>query len=390
MALLCVDTSGSMAGGRIQAATSGMHTLVQALKPRDVLGVYKFNTTVDVLQTFVRNHKIDWQAHIAGLNAAPSGSTALHDAIMQSMDALQKYAKPKHDDTQLRVVVVLTDGDDNASKTHTLDTVIQRVHSSTIANFHFMLLGVVSTRASTPHCSRTTNRICTTSTSRTRHTMPFVMRLAPSPRRSRRCSKSSSFARQQRQRRPRQVRRPVVLFTLLLLSACKFSVSRSCKCNRQHRLVLAFKSFSADLKRAKFIEPAHSSFLTPSFVRHCHHCQYPYQYQYFRHHRAWSEERRVTASVVAPATAPVEQRAAPALAPSQTPQPQPHPPDNRPPYSCMQRSRNAMSMPTRREESTTCSPRERDCDCDCEHGIDAHRAHTPPPATNSESSPFNT
>jgi uncharacterized protein YegL len=142
MALLCVDTSGSMAGGRIQAATSGMHTLVQALKPRDVLGVYKFNTTVDVLQTFVRNHKIDWQAHIAGLNAAPSGSTALHDAIMQSMDALQKYAKPKHDDTQLRVVVVLTDGDDNASKTHTLDTVIQRVHSSTIANFHFMLLGV--------------------------------------------------------------------------------------------------------------------------------------------------------------------------------------------------------------------------------------------------------
>jgi hypothetical protein len=56
----------------------------------------------------------------------------------------------------------------------------------------------------------------------------------------------------------------------------------------------------------------------------------------------------------------------------------------------MQRSRNAMSMPTRREESTTCSPRERDCDCDCEHGIDAHRAHTPPPATNSESSPFNT
>jgi uncharacterized protein YegL len=142
MAMLCVDTSGSMAGGSIQAATAGLHTLVRALKARDVLGLYKFDTSVDCLQKFDRNHKIDWAKHVATLLAAPRGGTALYDAAMHSLDALQTYAKPKHDARQLRVVVVLTDGADNRSQQHTLDSLIQRVHNCTIANFHFMLLGV--------------------------------------------------------------------------------------------------------------------------------------------------------------------------------------------------------------------------------------------------------
>jgi hypothetical protein len=100
-----------------------MHTLVQTLNARDAL--YKFNTSTDVL-----------------LNAAPSGATAGYDAIVHSIDALQMHAKPQHDAHQLRVVVLLTDGDDTCSTQHTLDSVIQRVHSCSIANFHLMLLGV--------------------------------------------------------------------------------------------------------------------------------------------------------------------------------------------------------------------------------------------------------
>jgi Mg-chelatase subunit ChlD len=118
-----------MAGARIQAATSGLHTLVQTLKPRDVLALFKFNTSTDVLQKFDRNHKIAWRKHVALLNAAPSGATALYDAIVHSIDALQMHAKPQHDSHQLRVVVLLTDGDDTCSTQHTLDSVIQRVHS---------------------------------------------------------------------------------------------------------------------------------------------------------------------------------------------------------------------------------------------------------------------
>ncbi len=52
------------------------------------------------------------------------------------------HAKPQHDAHQLRVVVLLTDGDDTCSTQHTLDSVIQRVHSCSITNFHLMLLGV--------------------------------------------------------------------------------------------------------------------------------------------------------------------------------------------------------------------------------------------------------
>jgi hypothetical protein len=61
---------------------------------------------------------------------------------VHSIDALQMHAKPQHDSHQLRVVVLLTDGDDTCSEQHTLDSVIQRVHSCSIANFHLMLLGV--------------------------------------------------------------------------------------------------------------------------------------------------------------------------------------------------------------------------------------------------------
>jgi hypothetical protein len=61
---------------------------------------------------------------------------------VHSIDALQTHAKPQHDSHQLRVVVLLTDVDDTCSAQHTLDSVIQRVHSCTIANFHLMLLGV--------------------------------------------------------------------------------------------------------------------------------------------------------------------------------------------------------------------------------------------------------
>jgi hypothetical protein len=107
----------SMAGARIQAATSSLHTLVQTLKARDVLARHQ-------LQKF---DKIAWRKHVALLNAAPSGATALYDAIVHSIDALQMHAKPQHDSHQLRVV--LTDGDDTCSTQHTLDSVIQRVHS---------------------------------------------------------------------------------------------------------------------------------------------------------------------------------------------------------------------------------------------------------------------
>ena len=141
MALLCVDTSGSMAGARIQAATAGLQTLVRALKPRDVLALYKFDTTVDVLHKFARNQAIDWPRLFAALDAAPRGQTAFHDAVMQALDALATYAKPKHDARQLRCIVALTDGDDNQSA-HTLDAVIRRLHTTTIANFHFILIGV--------------------------------------------------------------------------------------------------------------------------------------------------------------------------------------------------------------------------------------------------------
>lgn len=140
MVLFCVDTSGSMAGAPIQAAAAGVASVTAASKPRDVFALYTFNDTVNVVQKFARNHKINWPAHTAQIGAATGGGTALYDAALQSLDALATFAKASHS-KQLRVLVLLTDGDDNKSQ-HSLDDVVSRVHASTIPNFHLLVLGV--------------------------------------------------------------------------------------------------------------------------------------------------------------------------------------------------------------------------------------------------------
>ena len=145
MVLFCVDVSGSMAGARIKAAADGLASVTAASKPRDVFAVYTFNDAVHVAHKFARNRAVDWPAQTAQICSATGGGTALYDAALQSLDALATYAKASHS-SQLRVLVLLTDGDDNASQ-HTLDDVVARVHASAIPNFHLLFLGVAVDRA---------------------------------------------------------------------------------------------------------------------------------------------------------------------------------------------------------------------------------------------------
>lgn len=140
MALVCIDTSTSMRGERIDAAAHGMATLAGALHHSDVLAVYTFADQSHVEQTFARNYRIDWPAVACAVKERVGGRTALFDAAIAALDALDRYAKPEFAANQTRALVLLTDGDDNASQQHTLADVIARVHAN--AAVHLLLIGV--------------------------------------------------------------------------------------------------------------------------------------------------------------------------------------------------------------------------------------------------------
>jgi VWFA-related protein len=114
---LLVDDSGSMRSKRAAVATAALD-LVKASNPRDETFVINFSDQAYLDQDFTSDlDKLqNGLAHLSQL-----GGTALYDTVVTSADKMERSAtRPRH------VLIVITDGDDNASKL-TLDDAIGRV-----------------------------------------------------------------------------------------------------------------------------------------------------------------------------------------------------------------------------------------------------------------------
>ena len=114
---ILVDNSGSMRTKR-QAVNTSALDLVHYSNPDDESFVVNFSDEAYIDQDFTANvNKLrDGLSHIDS-----KGGTALYDAIMASADYLTKNAKrPK------QVLLVITDGEDNASST-TLEETVRRI-----------------------------------------------------------------------------------------------------------------------------------------------------------------------------------------------------------------------------------------------------------------------
>jgi len=105
---LVVDNSGSMREKRAQVAAAAL-TFVKTSNPQDEVFVVNFNDEyyLDTPGEFTNN--------LSDLNDALSridsrGSTALYDAVIGSLDHLKRGHRDK------RVLLVITDGDDDASR----------------------------------------------------------------------------------------------------------------------------------------------------------------------------------------------------------------------------------------------------------------------------------
>jgi Ca-activated chloride channel family protein len=105
---LVVDNSGSMREKRAQVNAAAL-TFVKTSNPQDEVFVVNFNDEyyLDINEDFTSNQQ-ELQEALDRIDSR--GSTALYDAIIGSLDHLKKGHKDK------RVLLVITDGDDDASR----------------------------------------------------------------------------------------------------------------------------------------------------------------------------------------------------------------------------------------------------------------------------------
>jgi len=111
---LVIDNSGSMREKREQVNSAAM-TFVKTSNPQDEAFVVNFNDEyyLDTDGDFTSDQK-DLNNALSRIDTR--GSTALYDAVIGSLDHLKKGHKDKH------VLLVVTDGDDDASRKTLADT----------------------------------------------------------------------------------------------------------------------------------------------------------------------------------------------------------------------------------------------------------------------------
>ncbi len=129
---LVIDNSGSMREKRPRVNEAAL-TLVQASNPRDEAFVVNFN------DDFYLDLDKDFTSSIPELKEAleridSRGSTALRDAIIGSLDHVKKGSRDK------KVLLVVTDGEDNASH-NSLEKTLREIQKTDTVVYTIGLLG---------------------------------------------------------------------------------------------------------------------------------------------------------------------------------------------------------------------------------------------------------
>jgi VWFA-related protein len=101
---ILLDTTGSMAEA-LPRVKNSIVKLIDALDPQDSVGIYTFDSRLTVRQEFTTDKQ---SAKRAILRTRAEGQTALFDALAQAAQEVAARAGKK-------VLIVFTDGDDNAS-----------------------------------------------------------------------------------------------------------------------------------------------------------------------------------------------------------------------------------------------------------------------------------
>ena len=121
--LLLIDTTGSMGGAPIEDAKAAASTFVERLPGDTSIAVLNYDTEATVVTDFDASR----DEHLAGIGGLVAGGrTAMYDAVGTAVEVF-----PKADERTERIIVLLTDGEDNASET-TVDDAIEALQANDV------------------------------------------------------------------------------------------------------------------------------------------------------------------------------------------------------------------------------------------------------------------
>jgi VWFA-related protein len=111
--LILLDSSGSMAGGKLENAKKSLMQFLKRLNTGDEILLMTFQARPRVTQTYTQD--LD-KIRTALRRVESSGSTALYDSILQSLDVIRESHNPR------RTLLLISDGMNTFGKTALKDT----------------------------------------------------------------------------------------------------------------------------------------------------------------------------------------------------------------------------------------------------------------------------
>jgi len=116
--LVVLDVSGSMEGVKIRTATEATANFLKRLHPDDKIGVFTFNSDVTQLSQIQTVSEVGESLVTRVLNLIAQGSTALHQAVCDSSQAIQKLRESdiSTGENRLYGIVLLSDGANTFSR----------------------------------------------------------------------------------------------------------------------------------------------------------------------------------------------------------------------------------------------------------------------------------
>ncbi|MHA2278888.1 MAG: tetratricopeptide repeat protein, partial [Candidatus Kariarchaeaceae archaeon] len=135
--IFVLDYSGSMAGRRIKDAREGIANIyLNQVQDNDVISIISFNYNIDIpLQAKLKQELGDSFFYLLDRFVRPNGGTAMYDAMRTALEMLQ-YSDPENE----KWVIVLTDGDDNSSKSGSSGSIIKL--ASRLPDTNLVIIGV--------------------------------------------------------------------------------------------------------------------------------------------------------------------------------------------------------------------------------------------------------
>ena len=135
-----IDCSGSMADCADDTLI-GINAFVRNSEPDSRMSLYLFN---NIVTTVYENVQVDMTEPLTSTKYRPNGATALLDAIGNTIKIAEK-AQPTSwadsDDNSKTIIVILTDGNENASTKYTKPHINDLIANKKMLGWSFVFMG---------------------------------------------------------------------------------------------------------------------------------------------------------------------------------------------------------------------------------------------------------